>query len=177
MRKFHIQGLLWHQVLTILKGDRIENSCYNKGGFVFLYKNYSDYKCDTFPITKLLTTISKLAKLYLKEVDINHINIAVDSCWAVCQRDGDYGTLHNHTSPTNHDGKLFSGMIYLQIPAGISGKTFPDGCLHLLGSDSVLYIPPVLNSINIWPAEIVHGIHPFRGIGDRLGIAFNFIVT
>ena len=174
--KVPYSGIIMSSNNELIQGENIENSCYNKGGFVFLYKNYTTYYNKKFAVEELLSTIIKLGKLYLKEIDLEYNEISIDSCWAVCQREGDYGTLHNHISPKKHNGKFFSGMIYLQIPESINGKTFPDGCLHLIGIDNIIYIPPVANTINIWPGEIIHGIHPFKGSGDRTGIAFNFIV-
>ncbi|MEN3159557.1 putative 2OG-Fe(II) oxygenase [Alkalimonas sp. NCh-2] len=97
----------------------------------------------------------------------------LDSCWGVCQREGDYGAMHNHTSPQTQQKDLYSGMLYLELPVSLTANTFPDGCLHLVTGERVVYIPPIKGCIALWPAEYMHGIHPFRGEGDRLGIAFN----
>jgi len=177
VEKVPYSGIIISSNSDIASGEKIENACYNKGGFVFLHKDYAKIENTKieFPTSELIEMIQKVSKLYCKEIDKSFKKITVDTCWAVCQREGDYGTLHNHVSPRKHKGKLYSGMIYLRVPNGIRPETFPDGCLHLIGKNDIIYIPPIPNSIAIWPSNLVHGIHPFRGNGDRLGIAFNFI--
>ena len=103
--------------------------------------------------------------------------VLVDSYWAVCQYQGDYGTLHNHGSPRDEQGSLISGIFYLNVPSVINSNTFPDGCLHLVTQNyEVEYVPPVEGAITIWPSSLIHGIHPFTGEGVRLGIAFNSLL-
>jgi hypothetical protein len=66
----------------------------------------------------------------------------------------------------------------LNTPPSINPQTFPNGCLHIVTSkNTVVYIPPVPGTITLWPSKLLHGIHPFRGEGDRTGIAFDFVVT
>jgi len=164
---------------NIADGSKMEKRCYNKGGFKFLYKSYmdDDVNSQSFPIKEFKTMIEKIAKIYhLSIVGKKTTEVYLDSCWGVCQRDGDYGAMHNHTSPVDHEGVLYSGMIYLKVPDSISPTTFPDGCLHIVTKAGVTYLPPIENCIVFWPAELIHGIHPFRGNGDRLGIAFNVVM-
>ena len=98
----------------------------------------------------------------------------LEVAWAVCQREGDYGTIHNHLSEGSDRERRHSGMLYLSCPASINARTFPNGCMHLICNDTVMHVPPIPGQIVVWPAWMLHGIHPFRGAGSRLGIAFDF---
>lgn len=158
-----------------ITGEIVEKSCYDKGGFKFIYKSYEEYPLNN-EYQELVNLLKRLCALYAKEINIKPTKIKVDSCWAVNQEDGDYGTIHNHKAPYEHEGKLFSGMIYLKIPKTINPSTFPNGCLHLICEKEIVYFPPIRNSVIIWPAETLHGIHPFRGNGKRIGIAFNTLI-
>jgi len=163
---------------SVADGGRIEKSCYQKGGLRFLYRSYAETDLGEFgfPITQLSAALTGLVKLYITEVVGGVVNrLSLDACWAVCQREGDYAALHNHISPQDNGARRYSGMFYLRTPATINPKTFPDGCLHIVTPAEVLYYPPIPGSIVIWPAELVHGVHPFRGSGDRLGIAFDVV--
>ena len=172
-------GIIISQQEALANGGKIEKSCYNKGGFKFLFRSYADtiVPDEEFPVRGLTALLEKVATMYARQVlSLNNKSAQLDSCWAVCQREGDYGTLHNHVSPHEHEGELYSGMLYLQAPPTINPDTFPDGCLHLITPDEVVYVPPIPGSIVFWPAHLVHGIHPFRGSGDRLGVAFNVVI-
>lgn len=158
-----------------ITGEMVEKSCYNKGGFKFIYKSYEEYYLNK-EYQVLADSLGKLCYLYAKEININPKKVKVESCWAVNQEEGDYGTIHNHKSPNEHKGKLFSGMIYLKIPETVNPSTFPNGCLHLICKKEIVYFPPIKNSVVIWPSETLHGIHPFRGNEKRIGIAFNTII-
>ena len=162
----------------VADGGRIEKNCYERGGFVFLVRPSGGEVDDrAFPTGRLTALLERIGAMYVRDVvglEDGHVTLA--SCWAVCQRDGDYGTLHNHVPPEGPGGDRYSGMLYLQIPATINPGTFPNGCLHIVTSEGgVVYIPPIPGSITFWPSELLHGIHPFRGSGDRLGIAFDMI--
>lgn len=158
-----------------ISGDTIEDSCYSSGSLRFIYKSYDKTKVDkSFPTEDLVKLIQRVSEMYLRDVVcMRSISVYVDSCWAVCQRDGDYGTVHNHMPPDSVKNKRYSGMFYLQAPNTINPKTFPNGCLHIITDEEVVYYPPIPGSIILWPSHLLHGVHPFRGIGDRLGIAFN----
>lgn len=164
---------------ALADGGQVEKSCYTQGGFLFLYRSYAPTEPPVrhFPTDQLIAVLEAVTAAYARDIlGKRQADVHLDACWAVCQRAGDYGTLHNHTSPAQHDGELYSGMLYLQTPPSINPKTFPNGCLHILTRKEVLYIPPIPQSICLWPAHLVHGIHPFRGPGDRLGVAFNAVV-
>ncbi|HEX5079434.1 MAG TPA: putative 2OG-Fe(II) oxygenase [Geminicoccaceae bacterium] len=162
------------------EGEVIEKACYRRGGLVFLYKSYAaaDVLEDQFPTQLFIRLIENLFRGYLAEIGYGaYDRLWMDACWAVCQRSGDYGTLHNHL-PLDYDGHArFSGILYLSMPHSITPSTFPNGCLHIVAGESVLYFPPVPGTALFWPSKLLHGIHPFRGRGDRLAIAFDVAVS
>lgn len=162
----------------LASAGRIEKNCYNKGGFIFLVRPGGErIGDDVFPIARLTAVLEGVGDMYMRDIlGVRDTRASLASCWAVCQRDGDYGTLHNHIPPEGAGGARYSGMLYLQIPPAISPRTFPCGCLHLITSKGgAIYIPPIAGAVTIWPSQLLHGIHPFRGTGDRLGIAFDLI--
>lgn len=171
-------GIVLSNNQDVADGEGIEKSCYSKGGLKFLYRSYTHTNIDgpDFPISQLASMLENLAMMYLIDVvGARHEKSYLDACWAVCQREGDYGTLHNHVPPDERPGSRYSGMFYLQTPPTINPRTFPDGCLHLITPDGVVYVPPIPGSVTLWPSQLLHGIHPFKGSGDRLGIAFDIV--
>lgn len=172
-------GIVVSRMDGSLGGSNIERNCYKKGGFHFLYREYNDPKykdIDAENVSSLFGLISKLCTSYYRDAcgKSEAIRFSPQRMWAVCQREGDYGTLHNHILfGEGHDVQL-SGMLYLSCPEGISPDTFPNGCLYLIAEgNEVIYFPPIPGSFLLWPSNLLHGIHPFRGDGDRLGIAFD----
>jgi Putative 2OG-Fe(II) oxygenase len=161
------------------EGEVIEKSSYKSGGLVFLYRAYRQpvSEIPDFPTDKLKSLIEAIGRSYLREVDKKNTVVSLEACWAVCQRAGDYGTLHNHVPP-NYTGKTrYSGIFYLLCPRSINPTTFPNGCIHIVAERAVLYFPPIPGTFIIWPSELLHGIHPFRGRGERHAIAFDFVVS
>lgn len=158
------------------EGQSVEKNCYKRGGLRFLYKSYAPVEnLESFPVDQLVRVLSTMGRSYLRQVlqdDDSDAVLAV--AWAVCQRDGDYGTLHNHVPPGGDAAGRYSGMFYLRTPDCITPATFPNGCLHIILDNAALYYPPIPGSCVIWPSWMLHGIHPFRGQGDRLGVAFDF---
>jgi hypothetical protein len=170
-------GIVVSRLDGSMGGSNIERNCYERGGFHFLYREYNDPKYkdeDADIVISLCDLIGKICALYYREVQERSDNVRFwpQRIWAVCQREGDYGTLHNHILYGEGHHAQISGMFYLESPDGISPSTFPNGCIHLIGSE-VVYFPPIPGSILLWPSALMHGIHPFRGEGDRLGIAFD----
>jgi len=158
-------------------GVDVESSCYAKGGFVFLFKSYDpDVETPAVPRDTLSTILSRLGQSYLRHVaGESEAEAQLDVAWAVCQRSGDYGTMHNHVPPGGSAEDRYSGMLYLRTPACITPASFPNGCLHIVVDNKAHYFPPIPGTVVIWPSWMMHGIHPFRGLGDRIGIAFDFV--
>jgi hypothetical protein len=158
-------------------GDTVEKSCYQDGGYRFLYRAYAETANPGpgFPTDAVVRLLTDVTTSYLREVVDRPGSAEVEACWAVCQRAGDYATLHNHVTPAQSAEDRYSGMLYLQTPDSINPGTFPNGCIHIVTPNEVVYFPPVPGSILIWPSHLLHAVHPFRGTGDRLGISFNAV--
>lgn len=170
-------GVILSNDEAVTTGQTVEKNCYNKGGFRFLYKSYDENaRVEGFPTSRLVSVLNHICTGYLREVeDQGDAEAELDLAWAVCQREGDYGTMHNHVPPYGNPDGRYSGMFYLKTPACISPVSFPNGCLHIVVDNKAHFSPPIPGSIVIWPSWMMHGIHPFRGDGDRLGVAFDFI--
>lgn len=103
--------------------------------------------------------------------------------WANINRDGDYNIMHSHA------GQHWSGTYYVSI-----GEPDPD--IQLNGyfefydpRHSAVMAPvpgfnfghplplePVEGLMVVFPSWLLHSVHPFRGAGERISIAFNAIV-
>jgi hypothetical protein len=167
-------GIIMTRHPDIADPAAVEASCYRRGGLRFLYRSYVDpaVNVNEFPIHGLLDVLNRVVRLYMADIiKATSAGTYIDSCWAVCQRAGDYATLHNHGTD------LYSGIFYLTVPPAINPNTFPDGCLHLVEGQDVSYVPPVPGGVTMWHGSVLHAVHPFRGEGDRLAIAFNFKKT
>lgn len=106
------------------------------------------------------------------------------SGWANVSRDGHYNTVHNHPNC------LWSGTYYVS-----PGEPDPDsptnGKLELLDprlganmihlEDTILQqrvmITPIPGLMVVFPSWLNHLVHPFRGRGERISIAFNIQTT
>lgn len=177
--KLSYSGIVLAKDDSGVTGEGIETSCYENGGLLWILRDYMEMPepIGEFPVDRLTKIIGIAVYNYGK--DILHIaqpKVTVDAAWAVCQRDGDYATVHDHTSHRPIAGKFVSGIYYLQVPIQIDARNFPNGCLHFVDGRTVTYVPPIADCVVMWPAEMLHGAHPFRGPGDRLAVAFNCII-
>lgn len=165
---------------TTSSGESIEKSCYASGGYWFLLRNFED-AAEGVPdaaLKALMRLLIGLAEDYASSVlGTPGTKARIESLWAVCQRDGDYATIHHHIPPGESPGHRLSGMLYLRSPDGVNPTTFPNGCLHFIACETVVYCPPVPGTLLLWPSELLHGVHPFRGPGDRLGLSFNVVLS
>jgi|GEM_PF-185707 len=99
--------------------------------------------------------------------------------WLNVQRAGDYNPTHTH-------GGSFSGVLFLQVPAQISGASF-DGQLCFHGPEEwhiqsfrtgmAEYVLPVPGEFYVFPAWQPHSVPPFRGEGERWSLAFNVVAV
>ena len=99
--------------------------------------------------------------------------------WLNCQRAGDYNPTHTH-------GGSFSGVIFLQVPAQINGRSF-DGQLCFHGPEDwhlqsfrtgmAHYVLPIPGDFYVFPAWQPHSVTPFRGDGERWSLAFNVLAA
>lgn len=134
--------------------------------------------------TSLRQKVCQLALEMTEQVSLPNVKraavIAADEAWANVSRDGHYNGLHVH--PDRH----WSGVYYVT-----TGDRLPDipmnGQLELhdprpamrmkplpgsmLGRR--LLIDPVPGDVVCFPSWLPHSVHPFRGSGERISIAFN----
>ena len=100
--------------------------------------------------------------------------------WANISRDGNYNKIHNHSEWT------WSGVYYVS-----TGQPDPavreSGLIEFIdprmGVDSVklpgnpyggqMHIAPVPGLMLVFPSWLQHWVHPFRGTGERISLAFN----
>jgi uncharacterized protein (TIGR02466 family) len=102
------------------------------------------------------------------------------SGWANVSRDGHYNSIHNHV------GYTWSGVYYValgdsdpQAPSsGIIEFVDPRGGIdpeHFPGDALWPYVrvTPAAGMMLLFPGWLQHWVHPFRGRGERISIAFN----
>lgn len=109
-------------------------------------------------------------------------NFAV-SAWANVSRDGHYNTVHSHS------GAHWSGVYY--VSTGTLGDDNPrNGAIEFVdprGGAAMLRPPvgtfeetqllaPQPGLMLIFPGWLKHYVHPFRGTGERISIAFNIVL-
>ncbi len=147
-----------------LGGDLIERNSYSKGKLEFLLRRNGAIhpEIETDYLDKLKQDILQFFSKYKPDVDAE-----LKSAWIVIQLEGDYGVIHNHL-PND-----YSGIIYLECPEGINGKTYPDGMLNIMDAEGVHSIPPIPGTIYFWPSDLNHLVYPFKGRGVRKSISFN----
>lgn len=100
--------------------------------------------------------------------------------WANVSRDGNYNKIHNHSEWT------WSGVYY--VATGTPDPAVAEsGLIEFLdprmGVDSVklpgnpfgaqMHISPVPGLMLVFPSWLQHWVHPFRGTGERISLAFN----
>lgn len=161
-------------------GECIEKSCYARGGYKFMLRDFGwmDEIDRSVHFDTIVPLLAIAAADYAESVlGRPNVEVATESLWAVCQREGDYATIHHHIPPGELSGNRISGMLYLCSPEGVNPSSFPNGCLHFIVNGVVVYCPPVPGSLVLWPSELLHGVHPFRGPGDRLGVSFNLVLN
>lgn len=104
--------------------------------------------------------------------------------WANINRDGDYNILHGHA------GNHWSGTYYVS-----AGDPDPDinlngyfefydprnattmGPVPGFNFGYTMPVEPIEGMMIVFPSWHLHSVHPFRGRGDRISIAFNAVVT
>lgn len=99
------------------------------------------------------------------------------SAWANVSRQGDYNVPHVHMA-------TWSAVYYVSVPADCGGEP-PSGVLELMDprpATAMLdmpgrffatrhFIKPEPGLMVLFPASLMHFVHPFRGAGERISIA------
>ena len=120
---------------------------------------------------------------YQKTLNIKVKKIRIDKVWIVSQYAGDFNPPHLHR------GNI-SGVGYLKIPLSIKNNkekdlagliSFFDGRVSLPRNSPPLIkhretFKPKVGDFYIFPAFLMHEVHPFRGEGERRCFSFNAFV-
>ena len=120
---------------------------------------------------------------YLNTINIKVKKIKIERSWIVSQYAGDFNPPHLHR------GNI-SGVGYLKIPSSIKRNeekdlagliSFFDGRVSLPRNSPPLVkhretFKPVVGDFYIFPAFLMHDVHPFRGEGERRCFSFNAFV-
>jgi hypothetical protein len=101
------------------------------------------------------------------------VQSTITESWIQFYRDGDYKVLHNH----GRYGPPFlrhawAGGYYLDD--GAPDPTMPySGAFSFRVRDANYYIRPRPGTLIMWPADILHEVHPFYGRRERIVVNFN----
>ena len=120
---------------------------------------------------------------YLNTINIKVKKIKIERSWIVSQYAGDFNPPHLHR------GNI-SGVGYLKIPSSIRRNeekdlagliSFFDGRVSLPRNSPPLVkhretFKPTVGDFYIFPAFLMHDVHPFRGEGERRCFSFNAFV-
>ena len=109
--------------------------------------------------------------------------------WVVSQKEDDYLPVHAHSQlEGDHQLSKISAVMYLKIPPQMkrkpdqtSIKMGKDGLLSFTGmgdadpfqTTSLYNIIPEVGWLYLFPSTLNHQVYPFKGEGERRGIAFN----
>ena len=109
--------------------------------------------------------------------------------WVVSQKEDDYLPVHAHSQlEEDHQLSKISAVMYLKIPTQMERK--PDQASIKMGKDgqlsftgmgdadpfqttSLYNIIPEVGWLYLFPSTLNHQVYPFKGEGERRGIAFN----
>lgn len=132
-------------------------------------------------ITALLTELNSNVLLAEFQADCSHF---VLESWANVLRVGDYNVPHNHPNAfwsgvyfvngnPKVDGREMSGKLELCDPR-------PGASLNYSAKTALygrLLINPLPGQVVVFPAWLMHQVHPFFGEGERISVAFNAMLT
>jgi uncharacterized protein (TIGR02466 family) len=97
--------------------------------------------------------------------------------WANILAEGDWQAPHMH--PTV--GNIISGVYYAAMPE----KPEPEGCIEFLnphpvsrhhGESLTRRIKPKEGDLILFPPYYIHYVYPFRGLGERIIVAFDVLI-
>ena len=165
---------------AILEKKQVEESVEysNVGGYHspsnLLDWDYDCIKTFTSMITEMATQMAKTSVLS----DDGPIGLGINA-WSNVMTDGNYHLMHNH--PNN----FWSGCYY--VSTGNPDKSIPYNSYFeatdprpgakMIESSAILLpryrFQPIEGMILMFPSFVNHLVHPFRGKGKRISIAFN----
>jgi hypothetical protein len=97
----------------------------------------------------------------------------ISESWIQFYKDGDYKVLHNHERygpPYPHN--RWAGAYY--IDEGSPDPTMPYAGMFSFSVRNVSYfIRPRPGLLIMWPSDVLHQVHPFYGLRERIVVNFN----
>lgn len=150
----------------------------NRGG----YHSSNDLLHWDYPCIKTFTDMIHEISERMARINGLKENTTVDlslAAWANVMRDGNYHLLHNH--PNNY----WSGCYYVSVgnpDRNVPYNSFlelvdPRPAAVMIHSDAIVtpryHFQPTDGMILIFPSFLEHLVHPFKGTGERISIAFN----
>jgi len=97
----------------------------------------------------------------------------ISESWVQFYKQADYKVLHNHEryGPPYPDNR-WAGSYY--IDDGDPDSTMPySGVLSFRVRQVNYYVRPRPGLLLMWPADILHQVHPFYGSRERVAVNFN----
>ncbi len=126
----------------------------------------------------LLRMIAQSTRQVAPETDFTNIELVADGGINVNPTGG-------YNAPHDHVGAFWSGCYYIQVPNGLEGQ---GGAIEFLSphkplpgrplinapiTADKLCVRPVAGTVLIFPASMVHWVHPNDSDQDRVTVAFN----
>lgn len=105
--------------------------------------------------------------------ELRNIQAVITESWIQFYKNGDYKVLHNHERyGPPYPNNRWVGSYYLDD--GNPDKHMPySGVFSFRVRDSNYFIKPHSGLLLLFPADILHEVHPFYGTGNRIVINFN----
>jgi Putative 2OG-Fe(II) oxygenase len=131
-------------------------------------------KLDTPCVQRLTTLIEARFLNALTLLGVKHGGQAsITESWIQFYESGDYKVLHNHERySAPYDPHRWSGAYY--ITDGAPDQTMPySGVLSFRVRQDNYLIRPISGLLLLWPADILHEVHPFYGKDHRIVVNFN----
>jgi len=126
------------------------------------------------PIIQLTDIIKhEFATVIKKTTDLTSVNSYISESWIQFYKNGDKKVLHNHEryGPPYPENR-WAGAYYLDD--GEPDENMPySGVFSFRIRQSNHYFKPVQGMLLMFPADILHEVHPFYGQRERIVINFN----
>lgn len=134
--------------------------------------NYLSFEKE--PVKKIKAIIEKeYCKAIRITSNLTNIKPNISESWIQFYKNGDKKVLHNHERyGPPYPFERWAGAYYLDD--GSPDPSMPySGIFSFRVRDSNYYIKPHSGLLLIFPADILHEVHPFYGSGTRIVINFN----
>lgn len=97
----------------------------------------------------------------------------ISESWIQFYKNGDYKVLHNHERyGPPYPTERWAGAYYMD--AGDPDSTMPySGMFSFSIRGTSYYVRPEPGLLMMWPADILHEVHPFYGARERVVVNFN----